>query len=207
MASTHPATLRELVEWMVEDTAANRAKGGGSLGVVAVAIFRLNQFGVRNSGPVARLLRVLSLPLVLFARLALTCEMPGGLACGRRLVLAHGGRGVIFVADARLGDDVLIGPYSGAGIAYPAPGAPVLGDGVYVGASVSIMGPVTVGDGAFVGTRALVLRDVPAGMLAVGLPARVVGPAPDRSPVVARDVPVAAVVADVPSTTPVPVPS
>jgi serine acetyltransferase len=121
-------------------------------------------------------IRLLSLPLVAFSRLMLSCEMPGALACGRRLVLAHGGRGIIVVPDAVIGDDVVMAPYSAAGVAYPAPGAPVIGDRVYIGAHASILGPVSVGDGAFLGARALVVQDVGPGALAVGVPADVIEP-------------------------------
>src|SRR3954447_12483173 len=121
MAATHPASLGELVVWMVEDAKVNRVRGGGMLSVVAAAIFRLHQFGSRGSGGAASLIRLAALPLVLFSRLSLGCEMPGSLACGRRLVLAHGGRGIIVVRDAVLGDDVVLAPYSAVGAAYPTP--------------------------------------------------------------------------------------
>jgi serine acetyltransferase len=176
MAATHPASLGELVVWMVEDARVNRVRGGGMLSVVAVAIFRLHQFGSRAAGAAASVIRLLCLPLVVFARFMLSCEMPGSLACGRRLVLAHGGRGVIVVRDAVLGDDVVMAPYSAVGVAYPTPGAPVIGDRVYIGAHASILGPITIGTGAFVGARALVLRDVQAGGLATGVAADVVEP-------------------------------
>lgn len=173
MAATHPASLGELVVWMVEDAQVNRRRGG-MLSVVAVGIFRLHQFGVRNTGAAATVVRLLSLPLVAFSRLALSCEVPGSLACGRRLVLAHGGRGIIVVSGAVLGDDVVMAPFSAVGAAYPAPGAPVIGDGVYLGSQATVLGAVTIGDGAFLGARALVLQDMAPGAVALGVPAQVV---------------------------------
>jgi serine acetyltransferase len=175
MAVTHPASLGELVVWMVEDAQVNRRRGG-MLSVVAVAIFRLHQFGCRATGVAASLVRYLSLPLVVFSRLALSCEVPGSVACGRRLVLAHGGRGIIVVSDAVLGDDVVMAPYSALGAAYPAPGAPVVGDRVYLGTHATVLGSVTIGDGAFVGARALVLQDLAPGAVARGTPAEVLEP-------------------------------
>jgi serine acetyltransferase len=177
MAATHPASLAELVVWMAEDANVNRVRGGGLLSVVAAAIFRLNQFGTRATGPAASVIRLLSLPLVVFSRLQLSCEIPGSLACGRRLVLAHGGRGIIVVRDAVIGDDVMMAPYSAVGIAYPTPGAPVIGDRVYIGTHATVLGPISVGNGAFLGARALVLRDLEPGALAVGAPTEVIGAA------------------------------
>jgi len=175
MAATHPTSPGELVVWMVEDARENLRRGG-RLSVVAVGIFRLRQFGARNSGALAAAVRFLSLPLGAFARLGLGCEVPGAVACGRRLVLAHGGRGVIVVDDAVLGDDVVLAPFSAVGAAYPAPGAPVLGDGVYLGAQAAVLGAVTIGDGAFLGARALVLQDLGPGAVALGVPAQVIEP-------------------------------
>lgn len=47
--------------------------------------------------------------------------------------------------------------------------APVLGDGVYVGAGAVLVGPIHVGDGARIGAGAVVTKDVPAGATAVGV--------------------------------------
>jgi serine O-acetyltransferase len=44
---------------------------------------------------------------------------------------------------------------------------------VIVGAGAKILGPILVGDGAKVGSNAVVVRDVPPGATAVGIPARV----------------------------------
>ncbi|TYP86224.1 acetoacetate--CoA ligase [Blastococcus xanthinilyticus] len=175
-APTHPSSFRELLQWMAEDAQVNRRRGGGALSVLAAGIFRLNHYGTRHTGVVASTVRVASLPLVAFARLGLNCELPGGLACGRRLVLAHGGRGIIVVRDAVLGDDVVMAPYASVGAAYPTPGAPVIGNGVYLGAHATVLGPVRIGNGAFLGARSFVLRDVAPGGVALGVPSEIVEP-------------------------------
>jgi len=53
-------------------------------------------------------------------------------------------------------------------------GVPRLGNDVYVGCGAKILGPVTIGDGAMIGANAVVLKDVPAGATAVGIPARII---------------------------------
>ena len=53
---------------------------------------------------------------------------------------------------------------------------PTLDDGVVVGAGAKILGPIHIGKGAKVGSNAVVVKDVPAGCTAVGIPARIVEP-------------------------------
>ena len=50
---------------------------------------------------------------------------------------------------------------------------PVLGDWVFAAAGAKILGGVTIGDYAVIGANAVVLQDVPAGGVAVGIPARI----------------------------------
>ncbi|WP_369816338.1 DapH/DapD/GlmU-related protein [Cellulomonas sp. Leaf334] len=51
-------------------------------------------------------------------------------------------------------------------------GSPRVGDDVHLGAGSRVLGPVVVGDRAVVGANAVVVADVPAGAVAVGVPAR-----------------------------------
>lgn len=53
----------------------------------------------------------------------------------------------------------------------------VIEDDVWIGYAATILKGVRIGRGAIVGAGSVVTRDVPAGMLVVGNPARVVGPA------------------------------
>lgn len=50
-----------------------------------------------------------------------------------------------------------------------------VGEGAWLGAGAKILDGVTIGDRAIIGAGAVVRHDVPAGSVAVGIPARVVG--------------------------------
>jgi UDP-3-O-[3-hydroxymyristoyl] glucosamine N-acyltransferase len=54
-------------------------------------------------------------------------------------------------------------------------GACVVGDGARIAPSTSILNGVSVGAGAFIGLHSCVVRDIPDGVLAYGVPAKVAG--------------------------------
>ena len=51
----------------------------------------------------------------------------------------------------------------------------VIGDDVWLGANTVVLAGVTIGDGAVVAAGAVVTKDVPAGSIVGGVPARVIG--------------------------------
>ena len=86
----------------------------------------------------------------------------------------------------RIGDSCLIGQYAivmdcdyhdpdGAG-GHGHPRPIVIGDHVWMGARVTVLKGVTIGSGSVIGAGSVVTRDIPAGVLAAGVPAAVVRP-------------------------------
>jgi serine O-acetyltransferase len=84
--------------------------------------------------------------------------------------------GVVIGETAEIGDDTTLyhGVTLGGTSWNKGKRHPTLGRGVVVGAGAKILGPIHVGDGAKVGSNAVVVRDVPSGATAVGIPARIV---------------------------------
>ena len=51
---------------------------------------------------------------------------------------------------------------------------PLLEDNVSIGAGACILGPITIGAQSIIGANSVVSRDVPAGKIAFGIPAKVI---------------------------------
>lgn len=101
-------------------------------------------------------------------------ELPCETQVGRRLRIEHFG-GIIVSGDAVIGDDVVIRQGVTIGLKRTNQrGAPQIGNRVDIGAGAKLLGPIRIGDDAVIGANAVVLCDVPAGALAVGVPARII---------------------------------
>ncbi len=92
----------------------------------------------------------------------------------------------------RIGEDVMIGPRC----VLACPGHPLhpvqrrnepvttskpikVGDGVWLGAGVTVLGGVTIGEGSVIAAGAVVTHDIPAGVVAGGVPCKVLRPVTD----------------------------
>ena len=111
-------------------------------------------------------------------------EIHPGAKIGNRCVIDHGSS-VVIGETSVIGDDVTL--YQGVTLGGTSPAIesrnqantkrhPTLADGVIIGSGAQILGPITVGDGARVGANAVVTRDIPRGVTAAGIPARVILP-------------------------------
>lgn len=108
------------------------------------------------------------------ARMLTGVEIHPGAQLGRRMFIDHG-MGVVIGETAHVGDDVVMFHGSTLGGVSTSHGKrhPTVGNRVMIGAGAKVLGPVTVGDDAKVGANAVVVHDVPAGQVAVGVAARV----------------------------------
>jgi serine O-acetyltransferase len=109
-------------------------------------------------------------------------EVPYSAKIGRRVVIEHQS-GIVIHGNTEIGDDCVIrqGCTLGNKTLDRPFDAPKLGKRVNVGAGAKILGAVNVGDDATIGANSVVLKDVPAGMIAVGLPAMNVPPRSSKS--------------------------
>ena len=79
-----------------------------------------------------------------------------------------------YLGDAQVGERVNVGAgaitanYDGTH-KHPT----TIGDGAFIGVDTMLIAPIAIGEGARTGAGAVVTRDVPAGKLAVGVPARI----------------------------------
>ena len=109
-----------------------------------------------------------------WAELAFGISIGINVKIGRRFTIEHFG-GIIIHNDVVIGDDVIIrqGVTLGNRRLHEPLDAPVIGSRVNIGAGAKILGRVLVGDDVNVGANAVVLKDVPDGCNAVGVPARI----------------------------------
>src|SRR5512134_1493031 len=110
-----------------------------------------------------------------FSRWITGIEIHPGATIGRRVFIDHG-MGVVIGETAEIGDDTTLyhGVTLGGTSWNKGKRHPTLGRGVVVGAGAKILGPIIVGDYAKVGSNAVVVKDVPPGATAVGIPARII---------------------------------
>lgn len=101
-------------------------------------------------------------------------EIHPGATIGRRVFIDHG-MGVVIGETAVIGDDCTLyhGVTLGGTSWNKGKRHPTLERGVVIGAGAKVLGPITIGADAKIGSNAVVVKDVPAGATAVGIPARI----------------------------------
>jgi len=101
-------------------------------------------------------------------------DLPCEALVGRRFRIDHFG-GIVISGDAVFGDDCIIRNGVTVGLRHTGHrGSPVIGNRVDIGAGAKILGPIRIGDDVAIGANAVVIKDVPANSIAVGVPAHIV---------------------------------
>lgn len=139
--------------------------------LLPVVFLRSSAFFYRHHlGPLAKVFTLLN--VLLFG-----IEVSPRVKIGGGLFLPHT-VGTVIGADS-IGDDVTI--MQGVTLGAKEPDMhfnpmtrPIIGNHVLIGAGAKIIGRVTVGDYAKIGANAVVVHDVPAYAVAVGVPARII---------------------------------
>jgi serine O-acetyltransferase len=111
-----------------------------------------------------------------FTRWLTGIEIHPGARLGERVFFDHA-MGVVVGETAEIGDGCTIYQgvtLGGTSLYKGAKRHPTLGRDVVVSAGAKVLGGFTVGDGARIGSNAVVIKPVPAGATAVGIPARII---------------------------------
>ena len=120
-------------------------------------------------------MKVLARTISQWSRFWTGSEIHPGAKIGRRLVIDHG-MGIVIGETAEVGDDCLI--YHGVTLGGTGKDQgkrhPTIGNNVLLSTGSKVLGPFKVGDGARIAANAVVLKEIPENATAVGVPARVV---------------------------------
>jgi serine O-acetyltransferase len=144
-------------------------------GLWVMWVYRFGQwrYGIRPAllrKPFSLLYKILRTGCQMLTGVELPCET----RVGRRLRIEHFG-GIVISGDTVIGDDVVLRHGVTIGLKRTGQrGAPRIGNRVDIGAGAKILGNITIGDDAVIGANAVVLKDVPPGAFAVGIPARII---------------------------------
>jgi len=108
-----------------------------------------------------------------YIRVVYSCDLPYQCELGENVLLVHNGLGVVIHPRAKIGEGTRI--YQNVSIAgRNNRGVPVIGKNVFIGAGACVLGGITIGDNVSIGANSVVIKDVPANSVAVGVPAKVI---------------------------------
>lgn len=140
-------------------------------GTAAMVLYRLMQWSTRHRlAPLAMAFNKLNAAFC-------QCVIGRNADFGPGFVLVHS-QGVFINSGVRGGSNVTI--YQQVTLGGEGANVPTLGDDVQIAAGAKVVGPVQVGAGAKVAANSLVLSHIPAGVTALGVPARPVWGAASR---------------------------
>jgi serine O-acetyltransferase len=120
--------------------------------------------------------RLAARALAELTRILTGVEIHPGAVLGAGLFIDHA-TGVVIGETAEVGDDVTIfhGVTLGGTGRETGKRHPTVGDRVTIGAGAKILGPIKIGDDSRIGANAVVVKEVPASAVVVGVPGQIIG--------------------------------
>jgi len=138
----------------------------------AMAVYRFGRWGMEmRAGPFRWIVNKVYGTVTVFAPILTGVALDRATRVGRRFHIVHPGM-VLIHPQAVFGDrcgvmhNVTVGMNTDGGV-------PTVGDDVFIGTGAVVLGAIHIGDGARIGANSLVLTDVPAGAMAIGVPAKI----------------------------------
>ncbi len=101
-------------------------------------------------------------------------ELPCEVEVGKNFRIDHFG-GIVISGYAKFGNNCVLRNGVTVGLKrIEDPVAPNIGNNVDIGTGAKILGDITIGDNVLIGANSVVLKDVPAESIAVGIPAKII---------------------------------
>lgn len=143
-------------------------------GLWAVSVYRFGRWVRQIRFPLFRvLMKLVAFFLFKIIEVITGISIPASAQIGKGFCIVHFS-GIILHSDIIIGENCSIG--SGVIIGSRGlgrEGVPTIGDNVYIGVGAKVLGPIKIGNGVRIGANALVISDLPDGVTAVGVPARI----------------------------------
>ena len=141
---------------------------------MALVVYRYGCWATELGHPVARLIarKLYGAANAVVANIT-NIWIPADVVVGDALHIIHAEGSLSIHPDVRIGDrlgvmhNVTIGTNM-------RPGAPTIGDDVFIGVNSTVLGPIAIGDRVRIGANTAVTTDVPADSVVYGSPARIV---------------------------------
>lgn len=161
---------------MFDDIRADYRRHGRSLtepAFVSLAVYRYGKWAIARRSPLAR--RLASLLYAVLKTLILNVTkvwIPPQTQIGRDFHIIHAEGSLSIHPDAVIGDrvgvmhNVTIGTNMG-------PGAPVIGNDVFIGVNSTVLGRIRIGDRVRIAANTAVTTNVPPDSVVVGSPAKI----------------------------------
>lgn len=102
-------------------------------------------------------------------------RIPSCVEIGKNSIFAYQGLSTLLVKGTKIGNNCSIGMRVTTGRKFPYKNVPLIGNKVWIGANVVIIGPVIIEDNVIIAPNSFVNKSIPEGAIVGGNPAVIIG--------------------------------